>query len=401
MRETWRWFGEFDPIPLDDVAQTGAQGIVSALHAIPYGEIWSRDAIAARRDEITAAGFTWDVVESLPLHEDIKRGTGDLKTLFANYRQSLSNLASEGIKTVCYNFMPILDWTRTDLAAPVARGGTCLHFSAAKMAAFEVHMLGRASARDDYHPDAIKAGDAWFPKATETERAELLYAIMSGLPGAYDRYDVDGLRRVLKTYDGLTRDDLRANLTRFLAEIIPTAAELGISMCIHPDDPPRDILGLPRIVSSQNDIRLIMQAADDTANGLTLCTGSLGSGAENDLPAIARAFADRIHFVHLRNVTKTADGSFSEAAHLAGDVDLVAVIDELLGAENRRDANLPFRADHGHSLLSDAATLTQPGYTLIGRLRGLAELRGIISALSRHPREKKIAAENLLDPSQT
>ena len=316
------------------------------------------------------------------MHEDIKRGTGDLDRLFANYRQSLANLAAEGIKTVCYNFMPILDWTRTDLAAPLARGGTCLHFSAAKMAAFEIHMLGRAAARDEYHADAVTAGDAWMATATDADQAELLHAIMSGLPGAYDRYNIDGLRTVLKTYDGLTANDLCANLTRFLVEVVPTAAELGMSMCIHPDDPPRDILGLPRIVSSQDDIRQIMKAVDDTANGLTLCTGSLGSGVGNDLPAIANEFADRIHFVHLRNVTKAADGSFSEAAHLAGDVDLVAVIDELLEAESRRGVDLPFRADHGHALLSDKETKTQPGYTLIGRLRGLAELRGIICALS-------------------
>ena len=382
MRETWRWFGEFDPIPLNHVAQTGARGIVSALHALPYGKVWSRDEIAARRDEITGAGFTWDVVESLPVHEDIKRGSGELKTLLANYRQSLANLAAEGIKTVCYNFMPVLDWTRTDLTAPVERGGTCLHFSAGKMAAFEIHMLARAAARDVYHADAVSSGDAWFQRADESERAALLHAIMSGLPGAYDRYDIDGLRTVLQTYDGLTGDDLRANLARFLAEVVPTAAELGLSMCIHPDDPPRDILGLPRIVSSQEDIRQIMEAFDEPANGLTLCTGSLGSGECNDLPAIARAFADRIHFVHLRNVTKTRDGSFSEAAHLQGDVDLVDVIDELLEAESRRGIDLPFRADHGHALLSDADTKTQPGYTLIGRLRGLAELRGIICALS-------------------
>lgn len=381
MRETWRWFGEFDPIPLDQVAQTGVQGIVSALHAVPYGEVWSRDRIAARKREIAAAGFTWDVVESLPVHEDIKRGTGDLKTLFAHYRQSLANLAAEGVKTVCYNFMPILDWTRTDLAAPVARGGTCLHFSAAKMAAFEIHMLGRAAARDDYTAEAVSAGDAWFAAADEDACAQLLFAIMSGLPGAFDRYDVSGLRDVLKTYDGLAHDDLRANLTRFLHEVVPTASELGMSMCIHPDDPPRDILGLPRIVSTREDIRRILQAVDAPANGLTLCTGSLGSGAGNDCAAIAEAFAERIHFVHLRNVTKSPDGSFSEAAHLGGDEDLVAVIDALLKAERARGVDLPFRADHGHALLSDALTETQPGYTLIGRLRGLAELRGVICAL--------------------
>lgn len=382
MRETWRWFGEFDPIPLSDVRQTGTAGIVSALHAIPYGEVWPREAIAARRDTIAAAGLSWDVVESLPVHEDIKRGTGDLTPLFANYRQSLAHLAAEGLKTVCYNFMPILDWTRTDLAAPVPGGGTCLRFEAAKMAAFEVHMLGREAARDAYHPDAVAAGQAWFEASSAADQDTLLHAVMAGLPGAYDRYDVAGLRTVLRTYEGLSADDLRANLRRFLQEVVPTATELGINLCVHPDDPPRDILGLPRIVSSEADIRWIMNAVEAPASGLTLCTGSLGAGPGNDLPAITRAFGDRIHFVHLRNVTKDPDGSFAESAHLEGDVDMVAVIDELLEAEARRDVDLPYRADHGHALLSDAQTETQPGYTLIGRLRGLAELRGIVAALS-------------------
>ena len=382
MRETWRWFGEFDPISLDEVTQTGAAGIVSALHAIPYGEVWPQDTIAKRRAEIEAANLTWDVVESLPVHEDIKRGTGDLTTLFANYRTSLANLAAEGIKTVCYNFMPILDWTRTDLAHPDPRGGTCLHFSAAKMAAFEIHMLKRQGAQDDYHPDAIKAGNQWFQDSAEADHSALLGSVMAGLPGAVDRYDIAGLQQVLDSYKGLSHDDLRANLARFLNEVIPTAAELGINLCIHPDDPPRDILGLPRIVSTDQDIRWIMGAVDDPANGLTLCTGSLGSRPKNDISAIARAFASRIHFVHLRNVTKTIDGSFTESAHLEGDVDLVAVVDELLEAETSRDVDLPFRADHGHALLTDSQREFQPGYTLVGRLRGLAELRGIIAALS-------------------
>ena len=382
MRETWRWFGEFDPITLNEVAQTGAAGIVSALHAIPYGEVWPRDDIAKRKAKIEAAGFTWDVVESLPVHEGIKRGTGDLTSLFANYRASLANLAAEGITTVCYNFMPILDWTRTDLATPVARGGSCLHFSAAKMAAFEVHMLGRDGAANDYTPNAIRDGDAWYQASTERDRADLLHAIMSGLPGAVDRYDIAGLKAVLGTYAGLTHDDLRSNLARFLEEVIPTAADLGINMCIHPDDPPRSILGLPRIASTEDDIRWIMQAVDAPANGLTLCTGSLGSHSKNRLPAIARAFGSRIHFVHLRNVAKQPNGSFTESAHLEGDVDLVAVIDELLETEAKRDVDLPFRADHGHTLLSDAERDFQPGYSLVGRMRGLAELRGVIAALS-------------------
>ncbi len=379
MRETWRWFGEFDPISLGEVAQTGAAGIVSALHAIPYGEVWPRDTIAARRAEIEGAGLTWDVVESLPVHEDIKRGTGDLPRLFANYRTSLANLAAEGITTVCYNFMPILDWTRTELNAPAPRGGNCLHFSAAKMAAFEVHMLGREAAVEDYHPDALRDGTAWFDCSTEADRAELLATIMAGLPGAVDRYDIAGLRGVLDSYAGLSHDDLRANLARFLTEVIPTASELGINLCIHPDDPPRDILGLPRITSTQDDIAWIMGAVDAPANGLTLCTGSLGSHPDNDLPAIARAFASRTHFVHLRNVTKALDGSFTESAHLDGDVDLVAVIDALLSTQHPA---LPFRADHGHALLSDIGKTYQPGYSLFGRMRGLAELRGIIAALS-------------------
>lgn len=382
MRETWRWFGEFDPISLDEVAQTGAAGIVSALHAIPYGAVWPHEAIANRRREIEAAGFTWDVVESLPVHEDIKRGTGDLSQLFANYRTSLAHLAHEGVKTICYNFMPILDWTRTDLTAPVARGGTCLQFSAAKMAAFEIHMLGRQAAHEDYHPDAIHAGDTWFQGSSEADRADLLHAVMSGLPGAVDRYDIAGLQGVLDTYAGLSHRDLRANLRRFLNEVIPTAAELGLTMCIHPDDPPRGILGLPRIVSNMDDIRWIMQAVDDPANGLTLCAGSLGSHPNNDVPAIARTFGQRIHFVHLRNVAKQTDGSFAESAHFEGDVDLVAVIDELLEAEAKRGVDLPFRADHGHALLTDADREFQPGYTLVGRLRGLSELRGAIAAMA-------------------
>lgn len=382
MRETWRWFGEFDPIALSEVRQTGATGIVSALHALPYGEIWPQETIAARRREIEAAGLTWDVVESLPVHEDIKRGTGDLAPLFAAYRQSLANLAAEGIGTVCYNFMPILDWTRTDLAFPVATGGTCLRFSAAHMAAFEVHMLGREAARDEYHPEAIANGDAWFSESTEEDRTALLHAVMSGLPGAVDRYDIDGLRGVLQSYDGLTPDDPRANLSRFLQEVVPAAAELGVKLCIHPDDPPRDILGLPRIVSTEADIEWILKVVDAPENGLTLCTGSLGSHPDNDVTAMARRFGPRIHFVHLRNVTKDPDGSFSESAHLGGDVDMVAVIDELLETEANRAVDLPFRADHGHALLSDASRPVQPGYTLIGRLRGLAELRGVIAAMS-------------------
>ncbi len=383
MRETWRWFGDYDAFTLDEVAQTGAEGIVTALHQIPYGEIWPRDAIAARRAQIEAAGFTWDVVESLPVHEDIKLGAGGLTRLFANYRQSLVNLAAEGVRTVCYNFMPVLDWTRTDLSAPVQRGGTCLRFSAAKMAAFEIHLLGRRSARDTYTPQAVDTGDRWFRAASSDDHATLLHAIMSGLPGAVSRYDIDGLRAVLDTYQGVAHADLRANLGRFLHEVAPTAAEHGLRLCIHPDDPPRDILGLPRIVSTKADIEWIMAAEDDPVNGLTLCCGSLGARSDNDLADIARSFSDRIHFAHLRNVRRDPDGSFEESAHLDGDVDLIIVIKELLATEALRKVEIPYRADHGHTLLSDAGKEFQPGYSLIGRLRGLAELRGVIKGIHR------------------
>lgn len=388
MLETWRWYGQFDGITLHEIAQTGAAGIVTALHEIPYGDIWPRDAIAARKAQIMHAGFTWSVVESLPVHEDIKRGYGDLPRLFASYRQSLANLAAEGVQVVCYNFMPLLDWTRTELAAPVARGGTCLRFSAHRMAAFELHMLGRAAAADDYTQDVRTQAAIWFQQASQQDRDDLLKAIMSGLPGAFDRYDIDGLQRALRAYDGIDRMALRANYQRFLSEVIPAAADLGIRMCVHPDDPPRDILGLPRIVSDGDDLAWIAQAFDDPANGFTLCSGSLGANPVNDVPAIARMVAARIHFVHLRNVRKFPDGSFEEAAHLDGDTDMVALVRALLDEEARRrdigraDNQIPFRPDHGHVLLSDFDRDLVPGYPLIGRLRGLAELRGVIHALS-------------------
>ncbi|MGO4915134.1 mannonate dehydratase [Pseudogemmobacter sp. W21_MBD1_M6] len=393
MIESWRWYGPFDRIGLDEIAQTGATGIVTALHEIPYGEVWPRATIAARRDGIrkAAPGLDWNVAESLPIHERIKRGEGNLVALFANYRQSMANLAAEGIKVICYNFMPLLDWTRTDLQSPVRRGGTCLRFSSPRMAAFEVHMLKRAGAEADYLPETLTAAAIWFQQSSEADRDALLSSIMSGLPGAYDRYDVDGLRAALTLYEGIGRAELRANYARFLQEVVPTAEELGMRLCVHPDDPPRDILGLPRIVSNAEDIGWIMGAVDSTANGLTLCSGSLGANPANDVPAIARQFAPRIHFAHLRNVTKDPDGSFEEAAHLDGDTDMVDLIAALLAEERRRneagraDWAIPFRPDHGHEILSDADRDTHPGYPLAGRMRGLAELRGVIRALS-HPK---------------
>lgn len=390
MKESWRWYGPLDKIALDEIAQTGASGIVTALHEIPYGEVWSREAVAARKALIAEAGlgFEWVVVESLPIHERIKRGEGDLSGLFANYRQSMANLAAEGVHTICYNFMPLIDWTRTDLAAPVARGGTALRFSQSRMAALELYMLKREGAEADYSDAVRAAAGAWFQGASEAEREHLVVSVMSGLPGAFERYDIAGLRHALAGYAGIGREELRANYARFLAEIIPTAQELGMRFCVHPDDPPRDILGLPRIVSNEEDIAWIMGAFDVRENGLTLCSGSLGANPANDVPAIARRFAGRIHFAHLRNVSKDPDGSFQEAAHLDGDTDMVALAAELLVEERRRreagreDSEIPFRPDHGHELLGDAERSSHPGYPLVGRMRGLAELRGVIRALS-------------------
>ena len=383
MEETWRWFGPLDDIRLEEIRQTGATGIVTALHEIPYGEVWPLDAILARKAMIEAAGLRWSVVESLPVHEDVKRGIGDLPRIFANYRESLRNLGRAGIGTVCYNFMPVLDWTRTDLAHRMPSGALALRFDAVRQAAFDVLMLQRKGAEADHRPEVLAAGRQWFAASTQADRDTLLVTIMAGLPGAYDRYDIPGLRRMLDSYAGIDAAALKANLARFLREVIPAAEEAGIAMCMHPDDPPRPILGLPRIISNRQDLADLVAMVPSRANGITFCTGSLGAGLANDLPAMAREFAPHVAFLHLRNVTKEPDGSFHEADHLGGDVDMPAVIAAFLAEEARRGAEIPFRPDHGHVLLSDAGRRTHPGYTLIGRLRGLAELRGVIAGL-RH-----------------
>ncbi len=391
MEQTWRWFGPDDAIALSEIRQTGATGIVTALHHIPYGVVWDQDEIAARKRTIEAneaLGLRWSVVESLPVAEAIKLGEGNLTALYDNYRASLRNLASLGIKTVCYNFMPVLDWTRTQLAAPWPAGGTALRFNAHEYAAFDCFILQRKGAEAEQAPAVLARARAWMKAASEGDKDKLLATIMAGLPGAYDRYDVPGLRRMLDRYADLDREGLRGNLARFLREVVPTAESVGVRLCIHPDDPPRPLFGLPRVVSTQDDLDFIVSAVDSVANGITLCTGSLGAGADNDLPAMARRFAPRIHFAHLRNVTKEPDGSFVEADHLSGDVDIVAVVRELLREQARRKSSgdaqwrIPMRPDHGHELLDDARRKTHPGYPLVGRLRGLAELRGVMTAIA-------------------
>jgi mannonate dehydratase len=392
VEQTWRWFGPDDVVELAHIRQAGATGIVTALHHIPYGVVWSVDEIKKRQALIAAdrsLGLTWSVVESLPVAEAVKIGEGDLAQLFANYRQSLRNLGACGVTTVCYNFMPVLDWTRTDLAYPLPGGGRALRFDAVAYAAFDCCMVERRDADADHAPDTVAKAHAWFARASDGEKAKLLANIMAGLPGAFDRYDIPALRTALDRYRGIGREELRANFARFLREVIPAAEDAGIRMCVHPDDPPRPLLGLPRVVSSADDLDFIVQSVPSKANGITFCTGSLGAGAHNDVVAMAQRCAPHIHFAHLRNVSKEPDGSFAEADHLGGDVDMVAVVATLLAEQKRRrDAGeerwrIPFRPDHGHELLDDVGKKTHPGYPAIGRLRGLAEIRGVMTAVAQ------------------
>lgn len=390
MLQSWRWFGPGDAVTLAAARQAGATGIVTSLHHIPYGEIWSPEEIAKRQAEVAAPGFGlhWAVVESLPVHERIRIGEGPLEPLFAHYRDSLRNLAAAGIRTICYNFMPVLDWTRTQMDAELPGGARALRFNLHEYVAFDWLMLGRPGADEGCSADVLARAKAWHEAASESDKARLLANIMAGLPGAYDRYDIPGLRRMLDRYRGIGHGELQGNLRRFLEAVVPAAEDLGMRLCIHPDDPPRPVFGLPRIVSCAGDLADILAMVDSPANGLTLCSGSLGANPANDVPAIARQFASRIWFAHLRNVTKDPDGSFMEAEHLGGDTDMVGLIAVLLDEEARRRAagedfaEIPMRPDHGHEILDDIGRASHPGYPFIGRLRGLAELRGVMTALS-------------------
>lgn len=391
MEQCWRWFGPDDVVTLAMARQAGATAIVNSLHQIPYGVVWSVEEIEKRQAIIRAdesLGLDWRVVESLPIHESVKIGEGDLETVFENYRQSMRNLAACGLKVICYNFMPVLDWTRTQLAEPLPGGGTALRFNLHEYVALDHFMLKRKGADEGHSAAVMDKARTWFEGSSEADRARLLASVMAGLPGAFDRYDLPGLARILERYAGMTHERLRENLKRFLEAIIPTAEEVGIRMCIHPDDPPRPLFGLPRICSDEEDIAWILDAVDAPANGLTLCSGSLGANPKNDVPAIARRFADRIWFAHLRNVAKDPDGSFMEAEHLGGDTDMVALVDALMAEEKRRrEAGLPhwqipMRPDHGHALLDDLGKGSFPGYPAVGRLRGLAELRGVMTTLA-------------------
>lgn len=397
MRETWRWFGPADEISIAEIRQTGAAGIVSALHHIPTGSVWTPDEIARRRAEIEGpahapSGLTWDVVESLPVSEAIKTQGEGWRDHVAAWCESLANLATGGPKVVCYNFMPVLDWTRTELAAHLPNGGRTMAFDLVDFAVFDLYLLERQGAGEDHSEAIAEAAAARHAALDDTARAALVANIVAGLPGANDRWTLEDVRAHLATYDGITPDRLRANLVDFLAEVAPVADRLGLRLCCHPDDPPFPLLGLPRVMSSTDDYAAVLGAVDLPSNGATLCTGSLGVAAGFDPAGFVRRLGPRIHFVHLRNTRRDgpADGarvSFHEAEHLGGDTDMLAAIAALLAeearrrAEGRADAEIPMRPDHGQSLLSDLDRPMMPGYPLVGRLRGLAELRGAMAGL--------------------
>ena len=384
MTQTWRWYGPKDPVSLSDVRQAGATGIVSALHHIPNGDIWSVEEIQKRKDEIEKAGLTWDVVESLPVHEKIKTRNSDFQQIIENYKVSMENLASCGVFVICYNFMPILDWTRTRLDMPLEDGSLALEFNALELRVFDLHILNRIGAEKDYSAEEIEQAKNQFASLSPSDIQRISDNMLKGLPGSEEGYSMEEFKAMLDTYKGISADKLRSHLVQFLEEIIPLAEKLGIRMCIHPDDPPFTLLGLPRVVSTREDYQYIFDQAPSLSNGMTFCTGSLGVRADNDLPAIFDAFADRVHFLHLRSTKRDAKGNFYEADHLTGDVDMFEIITRVTKeqrrrhAEKREDASIPMRPDHGHQMLDDLVkSKINPGYSAIGRLKGLAELRGL------------------------